>query len=420
MRIEVEITKLQAFLDSVRLVKATEKTVKAQYRSQVAEGFSPCNLFSPNEVVVSRVLAFLLNPQESHAQGRLFLDAFMTVAGSKHLIRDQGKMAHTNIPIFSEKVGVTTEHSLDQGRPDIVLTEESSILVIENKPWALDQEKQLQRYGEWIISEGKENRLLVYLCQNEPSDYTLPKNSKVESFTVHLSFNELIDALRVGNHQTKSPKVRYFVDSFCDYLQTSICQENLMENPLIVNMMKDHKNLEAYFEIQKNMPKLYQQAWNNFCQTMTTHTQKRFGSAFKLEYKTHYDDSYVSICFKNEHLNNFAICFEAQSRILNNFCWGVTFVGENNINSEEYEQIRTRLNEKLFPGRKSQTWPWWQWGTESSVVSEKYTDVPVNWFNPTVLSYMLSESDTPLSAVILDKVESIARALDLLDRENSI
>ena len=409
----MEITKLQAFLDSVRLVKATEETVKAQYRSQVAEGFSPCNLFSPNEVVISRVVAFLLNPQESHAQGSLFLNAFMSAIESKCLIRNQGMIS--NMPVFTKNVDVTTECSIDKGRPDIVLTEESSILVIENKPWALDQKNQLQRYGEWIISENKENRLLVYLCQNEPSDYTLTKNSIVETFTIHLSFNDLIKALRVVNHQTKSPKVLYFVDSFCDFLQTSVCQENLMENPLIVSMMKEPENLEAYFEIQKNMPKLYQEAWNNFCQTVIVQTKKRFGTAFRVEYKANYDDSYASISFKNERLSNFAICFEAQSKILNNFCWGVTFVGEKNINNEEFNQVKTRLNDKLFFGRKSQIWPWWQWGTESSVVSEKYSDVPVNWLTPTVLRYMLSESETPLSKVILDKVECVARALDLLD-----
>lgn len=415
MRIEVEIKKLQAFLDSVRLVEATEKTVK----SQVAEEFSPCNLFSPNEVVISRVLAFLFNPRESHAQGTIFLDEFMSAIGSKHLIRDQGKMAHTNMPIFSEKVAVITEHSIDQGRPDIVLTEESSILVIENKPWALDQEKQLQRYGEWIISRNEKNRLLVYLRQNEPSEYTLPKNSEVESFTVHLSFNELIDALRVANHQTKSPKVRYFVDSFCDFLQTSVCQENLMENPLIVNMMKDPKNLQAYFEIEKNMPRLYQQAWKNFCYELEKLAKERFAKErFGIDLKFAHEDrcnqkkGAVLTFFYDK--KPWKIYIRAEKENLQKINFGVIF-DEREASNKEQRQISQTLNNIISKGESNTVFPWWQWGSQCTTESDEYKDIPITWATPTILNDMLKKGETNLSRLVLDKVTLIADALYVSD-----
>ncbi len=417
MRIEVEITKLQAFLDSVRLVKATENTVKAQYRSQVAEGFSPCNLFSPNEVVISRVLAFLFNPLENHAQGRIFLNAFMSAIESKQLIRNQGKIS--NMPIFSEKVDVTTEYSVDQGRPDIVLTEASSILVIENKPWALDQEKQLQRYGEWIISRSEKKRLLIYLCQNEPSEYTLPKNSEVESFTVHLSFNELINVLRVANHQTKSLKVRYFVDSFCDFLQTSVCQENLMENPLIVNMMKDPKNLQAYFEIEKNMPRLYQQAWKNFCHELEKLAEERFAKErFGVDLKFAHEDrcnqkkGAVLTFFYDK--KPWKIYIRAEKENLQNINFGVIF-DEREASNKEQLQISQTLNNIISKGESNTVFPWWQWGSQCITESDEYKDIPITWATPTILNDMLKEGETALSRLILDKVALIADALYVSD-----
>lgn len=39
--------------------------------------FNPFTLFNLHEMSISKILAFLLNPKESHAQGTLYLDAFI-------------------------------------------------------------------------------------------------------------------------------------------------------------------------------------------------------------------------------------------------------------------------------------------------------------------------------------------------------
>ena len=397
-----ELHELQDLFDKVLLVKEVEAKVYSLHRSELAVGFSPLSLFSPDEMTLSKILAFLLNPKENHAQGNIFLEAFMQALGRKQSVRSRTSIE--NAPVFSEAVDVYTEFSStsDLGRFDVLLRQDDSALIIENKPRAGEQKLQLHRYGQWLIEKGFKKRLLVNLCQEEPTEYSLPKNSPAEPFTIQLSFNELIEIIQQANQRTQSPKVRYFVDSFCDFLRVYVCQESLMVNPLIIDLMKNQKNIEAYFEVTKNMPAFYQQAWSNFCSALEELTLKRFGGAIKFHHSPKYDDSFACIWFKCDKQPNVEICFESQAKILRSFCWGVVL----DKNGEESDYVKNLLNSKITEGRSNNAWAWFFYG----VGSDECKEIPKNWLTPRLLSYMF-EKETPFTNVILDKVELISQTL---------
>lgn len=124
--------------------------------------FNVFYFFKIGETLHSRLLAFLLDPNETHGQKRLFLHLFLKIIGIKkpeegiwHLTREEGRI-------------------------DVMLRRKDpySVIIIENKSnWASDQPNQIYRYWyTWIypkdgINGDRESFRIIYL---PPSEYKRP------------------------------------------------------------------------------------------------------------------------------------------------------------------------------------------------------------------------------------------------------
>lgn len=122
--------------------------------------FSPFDYIDTKETALSRLLADLLDPSASHGQGPLFLNAFLRAI-------DHEEVAH-----WKPRVTVKCEDLGDDGRIDIVVTTPHSIIGIENKPYAAQGDRQLERYVTDIKARaGRAGTLrgdVVFLSQQEP------------------------------------------------------------------------------------------------------------------------------------------------------------------------------------------------------------------------------------------------------------
>ncbi|MBC5772792.1 PD-(D/E)XK nuclease family protein [Pontibacter sp. KCTC 32443] len=144
--------------------------ISHKYSTQAEKGI---NLFSllrshSDEVHLhSKFIAELLNPNGSHGQGRLFLDKFIQLCGGNVV-----DFASPNIKREYRKI-------------DILVRSGSNAIVVENKIWAPDQERQLERYHNTMIAEGA-TPLLVYLTVDgrTPDEYTRGALSKDEIKTI--------------------------------------------------------------------------------------------------------------------------------------------------------------------------------------------------------------------------------------------
>ena len=108
----------------------------------------------------SAMLAELLNPKGSHGQRAVFARLFANLIGM-----DGAKL---------EDARVSTEKSIDShSRLDIVLQTDDTCVVIENKIYAEDQDRQLERYQEY--AERSKNSKVIYLTLHgdEPSKKSL-------------------------------------------------------------------------------------------------------------------------------------------------------------------------------------------------------------------------------------------------------
>jgi PD-(D/E)XK nuclease superfamily len=119
-----------------------------------------------NEAVHSRMLSNLLNPDGSHGQGPLFLTRF--IRHCENNIASFPSLLDSDIK-KTDFVQVIREFGSSDGRPDIVIYSRSPAfaLIIENKIYAEDQDKQLSRYRKLLDGENFRfvggRRALIYL-----------------------------------------------------------------------------------------------------------------------------------------------------------------------------------------------------------------------------------------------------------------
>lgn len=113
---------------------------------QLRRGLNDMNVFTTlldagDEVRLhSRFIAFLLDPDGDHGQRDLFLKLFMDECG------------HPDFQINTELAQVRCEYK----DIDIYITDGRKHVIIENKIWAQDQNKQIQRYVETINEMGSD------------------------------------------------------------------------------------------------------------------------------------------------------------------------------------------------------------------------------------------------------------------------
>jgi hypothetical protein len=177
------------------------------------------------KIIHSPFLADLLNINGSHGQANLFYDEFL-----KQL----------KLPEISEKFKVTdkmflsvvTEKWIGDGFIDIFIEYNSPTrrfaIAIENKIFAKDQPKQLERYAAYLEREFRDNFLLLYLTP----DRRLPEMpySITEERYHQLEKNSLIQAIAYKKH-------------------IFLLLENTIEK---IIPYKVKSNTEQYFQIIKN------------------------------------------------------------------------------------------------------------------------------------------------------------------------
>ena len=164
------------------------RLLKSKYDELAAVTGEQFNVFSILGVEADEVrthsafLADLLNPQGSHRQGAAFQKLFLKVA-LNHSVPDP------------EPFQVRKEASTDQGQIDILLENKEACIVIENKIYAGDQGRQMERYYQYAtskdFSEEKKQIKLVYLTLDGSS----PSKESLGSLSVErvkcLSYKEV-------------------------------------------------------------------------------------------------------------------------------------------------------------------------------------------------------------------------------------
>lgn len=194
---------------------------------------------SRTEIRHSNMLGWLLNPNENHGMGDVFLKGIL-----QRLVENDsdGRYDVFNVLLMDfYTFSVTREWK----NIDILLTstEEKTVIAIENKVGSHEHSNQLNRYRNILEKEYPDyNRMLVFLTPDgeKPSD--------VENWDV-LTYSDVIDVLESATLQIKIlPDVDLMIKNYIDVVRRDIVEDQQLIDICNKIYNKHKKALDLIFE----------------------------------------------------------------------------------------------------------------------------------------------------------------------------
>lgn len=215
----------QFFSEMGRQVERAQ-TQQSEIDRKRATGFNVFDFIQPNENKLSFVLAWLLDPQESHGQGDLFLRLLFNHLNlspeAKHTV---GAKVHREAPTFGiEKY---------RRRMD-VLVEASAWVAIENKVDSVEQPGQAKDILEHLhrcTGRGATKSALIYLTPNGRKPTSLnavalrrhEESGRLKCWNYH---DELRSWLNDCLRDCEAQKIRDFLTYFLGYIESKLKRES--------------------------------------------------------------------------------------------------------------------------------------------------------------------------------------------------
>lgn len=401
---------LHTLLDEVVRRRAALQTAQFFSSRQLAPRFSAFNFINTDELGLSQILADLLSPQGSHGQQEDFLRLFV-----EYCLPDVHEGSHW-LPFLGnlERTKVTTEDitwaSGTRRRMDIYLEchvgEEVYGICIENKPYALDQPKQLADYAKELGNRTLKHWHIVYL--NESNDS--PDENSIDTTTLEewifrkqytsLKFSDLVGWLKACQFVCPNSSVTEFLTQLTKFIQKQFMGiENMAEDNAVLEVMnRNDDSMEASLIIHNNVKRM----------------KGELIEKLKSDLRLHVEDYPQNIILRNMRVGNkhekFSfgslenigfICFEFQD-YYNNPNLGVRFLGKyktSKFANQHKNKINGILNEsiknKRFKGSN-----WWP---------AKGKFEPFNWKSSSKPWQMIK--DDTMAVKILDEVLEIYEVL---------
>lgn len=260
---------LQSTLNDIRLITERNKIIKEERRGrgELFNIFAELNIMYSEVLLHTSFLALLLNPKASHGQGDCFLKLFLKVLDSKCHSNFCDNMDAEKSQVFVEKsIGPAT--SENGGRVDILVTDDKGhFIIIENKIYAADQNKQMLRY--WNYAQEKSGQdtdkyRLVYLSLDGHSPSSESLCSLKEGDFVCMSYkDDILPWLKeCAEISYRLPLIRETINQYYQTIRqiTNVDMENT--NDLLTEMTKE-QNIDSVFAIANHMNDFMDNIINN-------------------------------------------------------------------------------------------------------------------------------------------------------------
>ncbi|MCK9047540.1 PD-(D/E)XK nuclease family protein [Haemophilus influenzae] len=234
--------------------------------------FNPFQFLQTDEMGLSKILAFLLDPTETHGQGDLFLNSFLKFI-NKHQF-----LAYQKVNIYLEKITkeendeitneTTNETTNKNGRHDIFIegildNKTSWVISIENKlQGAIDQPKQMHTYDKDLKNYVSDSYFLIYLpiFSNNPPEKSISEDKWAKLMSdkkaMVLSASMLIKWL--DNTLIIAPAVKQFCNDFKKFLSEDIMGNTQDSNELIECLINNDKALFSALTVLETRDTLYE------------------------------------------------------------------------------------------------------------------------------------------------------------------
>lgn len=359
-------------LDAVRIRAASLAEAKQRYAAELAPDFNLVDHLRNNEMALSRYLGLLLDTKGVHGQGELFL---------------RGLLQRLEQPGFQPQdlLRVELEQRTHSGRFfDIYLEFRGGVIGIENKPWAADQDKQLEDYARFLQMSARGGQwLLVYACNWEPSEASLsPAQREALEQTgnfLRLDFLQIAEWLDDSACHTRAPKVRLFVEALSAYVRQQVNGENDVSEAEQIKavILQKPEHLEAALKVAQSIEQVKAQLLAEF--------KRRLESALAahdlgLEWEEHLASGRACAGFgvKLHPAHQLQLRFEFGAARLNALEWGICRNnGKIELNKPDAEIIAAAMDSAFGPGNHG--WPAWPWYPGTGARDSVLHDNERNW-----------------------------------------
>lgn len=360
-------------LDAVRIRAASLAEAKQRYAAELAPDFNLVDHLRNNEVALSRYLGLLLDTKGVHGQGELFL---------------RGLLQRLGQPGFEPQdlLRVDLEKRTHSGRfLDIYLEFRGGVIGIENKPWAADQDKQLEDYARFLQLSARGGQwLLVYACNWEPSEASLnPDQRKALEQTgnfMRLDFLQIAEWLGDSACQTRAPKVRLFVEALSAYVRQQVNGEiDVSEAEQIkAVILQKPEHLEAALKVAQSIEQVKTQLLAEFKRSLESAL-----AAHDLGLEWEGDPlargrACAGFGVKLHPAHQLHLRFEFGAARLNALEWGICRDSAKiELNAAHAEVIAEAMDAAFGPGNHG--WPAWPWYLGSGARDNVLHDNERNW-----------------------------------------
>lgn len=399
---------LQKLLNSTVLMQESYQQAKKRYSSKIAPDFRLLRFFNINENTLSKCLAFLLSPDESHAQGDLFLSSFyQLIEKSETLIADR-------------KAQVSTEYTITNSRRiDILIADQHELTGIENKPWAADQKDQLHDYARWLAAEAQRRGggwSLVYLCNNEISEFTYRSrlSDDLNEHVKPITFFQMENWLSNCALHIEAPAVRCFVEALVKFIREDINGETAMElqNELTEKLVASPQNLSAAFLIAQNMRQVKERLWKDFIVYLRQQLLP-FGFSVDMNEELRSGSKYATFSVTFNEGDDFKLCWEFETSDYRNLAYGICASKEphEKLHSDHFPAIAQAMRQ-IYPeiDAKVESEGWWPWWCYVDVGM----NVPRNWnMESSAWALLLERGEGSFAQSIVSIAKRIHQEMDL-------
>lgn len=222
-----QILKFDGFLGGIQLMKSALAKVNIQLASEY-NIFDVLNISTYETKTHTPFLRNLLNPEGTHAQGKLFFDTFF-----RNVLNNQVRLEKI-LSFNPEQLSVNEEIGTGNGFIDIFIQHRDKdnpyAVIIENKIYAGDQKLQLERYynfAKYRYNLSNDQILVLFLSPSghQPTDYSisLPLRMELENAGVlhTISYKKHIkNWLEKCLPAIQAPLVRTIVQQYIEIIKT--------------------------------------------------------------------------------------------------------------------------------------------------------------------------------------------------------
>lgn len=303
----------------------------------------------------SAILAELLNPKGSHGCTDLFLKSFLEVLDQKEFFQN---LCDVTIEV-ENSIGALDNNKEYGGRIDLIIHEKhNSAIIIENKIYADDQDKQLYRYCRYAQSTYKKSIVLYLTLDGKtPSEKTTKgDDTKIKVDPQSISYQYHIKRW-IENCIEKVYSKTNLQNSLKQYLQVINKLTNQDMNGIskekLVELLSSPENMNNALLIRDTID----DALDMFMRNVFVPQLEKISQELNLKYSlygNHWYDTYAGFIFYKEEWKHFTLGFEFGSS-LRNFYYGFKHKDDKNWSSEVKDMQMELLNR--FEGKPSQ--PWW-------------------------------------------------------------